>query len=141
MTCPWSAGSSPRANSVALSRRFGTSRAPGLPEGVQVSAGIRVTARVDLEVPEQDWSGVPGRIDRVKFLLVSLGREPDRPVEVLVLAARREGHSFLSRTIEVSDVCFAVRARGRRIVPVGPDLLFYTNPIRLRVRASGPEGA
>ena len=34
------------------------------------------------------------------------------------------------------DGGFILRARGRRVVTDGPDLLFYTNPVRILVRTS-----
>jgi hypothetical protein len=43
------------------------------------------------------------------------------------------GQQSVSAPFTVGEDGLVVRARGRRVVPDGPDLMFYTNPIRVAV--------
>ena len=107
--------------------------APGLPrpavggEVLRVPAGTALTIQLDLVVPDVDWEGATNTMDEVELILVTssaariLYRE--RPAS--------RGACSLRYTLPSPDGTWAVRARGRRVVADGPDLMFYTNPIHV----------
>jgi PHP domain len=109
-----------------------TVNADGLPrpahagEAISVPVGTRVTATLSAIVPQTDWAGQPNHLDRIEFVLVT----PDR-VTVEPHAVSGLGAITASQQMVVGPAGLVVRARGRREVPDGPDLLFYTNAIRL----------
>ena len=107
--------------------------APGLPrpavsgEVITAPAGSRVTTRLEFRVPLRDWEGRPNRVDQVEFVVIS-----STNVQVLTEAVRAGGRQIVSRALVVPPGGLVVRARGRRVVEDGPDLMFYTNPIRVK---------
>ena len=111
---------------------------PAIPgEVIEVPAGTNVTARVELVEPSQDWAGQPNRVDGVELILIRPGRaDPGQSPDSLLRSVQREGNHFVAHDVGVPDGGVVVRARGRRRVQDGPDLLFYTNPVRIRVPLS-----
>jgi VanZ family protein len=106
--------------------------AQGLPrsayagEMIELERGAIVTPQLRFETPQLDWSGEPNRIDAVELIAVTAAgarvvatREPD------------VSHPAISIDLEVPEEGLVLRGRGRRIVEDGPDLMFYTNPVRV----------
>ncbi|MCG8584138.1 MAG: hypothetical protein MI757_05445, partial [Pirellulales bacterium] len=101
-------------------------------ESVEVPAGATVTAKLRMTVPPTDWRGQPNRIDEVELIAVGA----DRAIS-LAKAAPAESGPAMTHTFAMPEQGIVLRARGRRVVADGPDLMFYTNPIRMV--ASKPE--
>jgi hypothetical protein len=105
--------------------------ASGLPrpavagEIVRLPAGSRASLELAATVPALDWQGEPNTIDQIE--LIAITRSGSSVVHTGALA-----NGVLRYDIEVPAGGIVVRARGRRVVADGPDLLFYTNPIFVR---------
>jgi hypothetical protein len=112
-----------------------TISAEGLPrpaivgESIRVPAGTALDASVALTIPPTDFQGRPNRVDQVELIVVT-------PSDVLVKtqAIGGSGPQSATETLVASDGGLVVRARVRRIVPDGPDLMAYTNAVRVEVR-------
>lgn len=96
-------------------------------EVVRVSDDQTVTVKVELSatVPSRDWEGKTNRVDRLE--LIAVDAKGARVVETSVDAPV----SRVSTTLSVARDWLVVRGRGCRVVPNGPGLCFYTNPIRV----------
>ena len=107
----------------------GLPRAAVAGEAIQVPAGAVVDATVKLTVPDTDWEGKPNRIDAIEFIVVT-------PTEATVKSQNAGGpgsHTVVEK-VTVGSGGAAIRARGRRVIADGPDLMFYTNAIRIAAR-------
>jgi hypothetical protein len=119
---------------IAREVRF-TVTAPGLPrpawagEAIVVPAGATVTAQVEMTVPPQDWAGEANRIDQIELIAVDAGG-----ARVVATRAPEGGPVAFTEPVAVPAGGMVLRARGRRGVPGGPGLCFYTNPVRIHVR-------
>ena len=106
--------------------------AEGLPrpalagEAVSIPAGTRATAVVRVVVPPTDWQGAPNRIDAVDLI----GASPQGTAVMQSGPLAADGAFRFAFTVPEGGV--AVRARGRRVVDDGPDLLFYTNAVMVQ---------
>jgi hypothetical protein len=111
-----------------------SARIPGLPravvsgEVVSIPEPTTVTLTLSVSVPPTDWEGRPNRLDAIEFIVVT--PEGATSVEKAVTADSDQTitHDFVAGTQGL-----VIRARGRRAVENGPDLMFYTNAIRIRV--------
>jgi hypothetical protein len=107
--------------------------APGLPrpatpgETIRAAAGTQLTVAVSLDVPATDWKGEPNTIDAVE--IVTIDAEGAR-----VAASGPPKDGTFSTTVTVPKGGLVVRARGRREIADGPDLMFHTNPVRVTAR-------
>ena len=105
--------------------------APGLERAAIAGETIRVPARaavtIDIEamVPETDWAGQPNRIDNIQLIATS---ESGTSV---VYDGPLGSNGRVTHQEVVPRGGLTIRARGRRVVEDGPDLLFYTNAIRV----------
>ena len=105
---------------------------PGLPrpalagEVVEARPGSTATATMRMVVPPQDWEGQPNAINAVEFIVIRPGN-----VEVLSVPVAGTGVQTVRQTVAVPAGGVVIRARGRRVVADGPDLMFYTNAIRI----------
>jgi hypothetical protein len=97
-------------------------------EHLRLPAPATFTVSLAFTVPDQDWRGEANQIDEVEFIVVT-------PEAASGVAKKVEGTGRLSVSHElvVGKLGVVVRARGRRIVHDGPDLMFYTNAIRISV--------
>jgi hypothetical protein len=95
-------------------------------EAVRLPAGSMATIVLRAEVPATDWAGQPNRIDTVELIGVS------RNGSTVLKAGSLDHQGAFRFALPIPQDGIAVRARGRRIVDDGPDLLFYTNAIRVR---------
>lgn len=109
-----------------------TVRAPGLPrpawpgETIRLPVGSEAAVRLEMAVPQQDWLNQPNRIDRVELIFITPGN-----AQIVVDRAPNETGQALTEKVIVPASGMVVRARGRRVIENGPDLMFYTNPIRI----------
>lgn len=94
-------------------------------ETVAVGQGAELTVELSLDVPSTDFEGQPNHIDRIELIAVT--REGTR---IISDDPFPKGQSYTRKFKDLRGG-FVIRARGRRIVEDGPDLLFYTNPIRV----------
>jgi hypothetical protein len=105
--------------------------ADGLPrpalagEALRLPAGTRATVTLGAVVPETDWAGQPNQIDQVDILGITSSA-------TTVLASGPLISGSFSHSLAVPEGGLIIRARGRRAVADGPDLLFYTNAISVR---------
>lgn len=95
-------------------------------EAIVAPPGTPVTVELRCHVPEVDWQGRPNQLTEVEFIAIGSDTASShvRPVEAA-------GDLRRSVQFQIPADGFSVRARGRRAIPNGPDLLFYTNPIRI----------
>lgn len=118
------------AREVMLSVSVGPSSRPAtVGETVAAPAGTTVTASVAAVVPERDWRGDANRIDAVEFIAIS-----HEGAKVYTGRVGRAGRISVSQPLVVPDGGLTIRARGRREVADAPDLMFYTNAVRIVVR-------
>jgi PHP domain len=105
--------------------------AEGLPrpaiagESLHVAAGSRLTVELRAEVPATDWQGQPNHLDLVEILGATAAG-----TSVWRSGALEDG--VLRQELTVPAGGIAIRARGRRVVSDGPDLLFYTNAVQVK---------
>lgn len=126
------AGSFFAAHGHIVRRVVLTVSAPGLDrpawagEVVELSSGSTITVRMGMDIPQTDWAGQPNRIDQLELIQVT--------AQGGVVIANRPpsltGHA-LTETLTVPPGGVILRARGRRVIDNGPDLMFYTNPVRV----------
>lgn len=98
-------------------------------EVVETPADTLVTVRVEFVVPPRDYSGAPNRIDAVELIGVSA-----QGARIIAQCAPRSadgGRATVAETVRVPAGGLVLRARGRRRLDDAPDLMFYTNPIRI----------
>ena len=124
------------ANHGAIARAVQlTVSAPGLErpawagESIRVAPSSAVHARLEMTVPERDWSGEPNRIDQIELIAVDANG-------ARVVAARAPAAATVAfeESLAVPPGGVVLRARGTRTMSGGPNLCFYTNPIRVSVR-------
>ena len=104
----------------------GLPRAAYAGEAIEASPGAELVVELSMLSADVDWSGRPSRIDQIELIGVAQdGAE--------ILATRPPAAAGLTslKTLATPAEGIVLRARGRRIVKDGPDLLFYTNPIRV----------
>lgn len=94
-------------------------------ESLRVPAGTRITVSLSATVPPTDWAGQPNQVDQAEILGITTSN-------TAVLASGPFATGTLSHSMTVPSGGLTVRARGRRVVADGPDLLFYTNAISVR---------
>jgi hypothetical protein len=107
--------------------------AAGLPrpafagEAIEVEPGSAVAVTMRLLVPDQDWRGDDNRIDAIEFVVATQAGTSIVTKAVPVGAGRQS----VSHALTVAGGGLVVRARGRRAIEDGPDLMVYTNAIRV----------
>ncbi len=92
-------------------------------------AGTEVIVSLSCIVPEHDWRGQPNKIDSVE--LIGVTTDSAKMIESRQLGS--DG-SVQFNLCKVPPGGIVFRGRGRRVVTDGPDLMFYTNPIRVMTR-------
>ena len=102
-------------------------------EVIQVAVGGSVNVRLTGQVPELDWSGQPNHLDAVELIVVTT--EGVGSTEIANTRSPSDGLDVVQK-LDVPAGGLVVRARGRRKVTDGPDLMFYTNPIRIETTQS-----
>ena len=95
-------------------------------EAIRVPAGSQVSVSLRMRVPQRDWRGNSNRIDEVELITVDA-----EGAHSFVKSQPKPDGSISTLSLNVPEGGLVIRARGRRAVADGPDLLFYTNPIRI----------
>ena len=107
-------------------------------EIARVAPGDEVTAALTLDLPATDFAGRANQIDQVDLVSNFDGE----PKVIASFHAARSGqrleHTFAPAEDYNGGLGFYVRARGWRRLDEGTRLCFYTNPIRVLVRAGSP---
>ena len=109
-------------------------QAPGLDrpalagEAIQVPSQARLTVDVIADVATTDWEGSPNHIDSIELIGVTVDAAR------VVATSAPDGNGRWHTDLTMPEGGVVLRARGRRIVDGGPDLLFYTNTIRVNSR-------
>jgi hypothetical protein len=98
-------------------------------EAIEVSSGSSVTVTVSADLPDRDWQRQPNKLDAVE--LIGITKEK---AEIVANRPPLAGRQIFREVVAVPPGGIVVRARGRRTIADGPDLMFYTNPIRVNVR-------
>jgi len=110
--------------------------ADGLPrpaiagESIQAAAGTVLAVSLELDMPLLDWQDQPNLVDEVELIAIT-------SQEAKVVARQRPALTgpALQVVLPLAPGGLSLRARGRRIVEDRPDLMFYTNPIRITADA------
>ena len=103
----------------------GLRRAAMAGEVVRLAAGASITVELHAAVPATDWEGRANRLDLVDLIGIS-----GDGAKVLHSGPLVDGRLRFQTTVPAGGI--AIRARGRRVVDDGPDLLFLTNQIFVR---------
>jgi hypothetical protein len=98
-------------------------------EAIEVSAGSSVTVTLSAEIPERDWQRQPNKLDAVE--LIGITKEK---AGIVANRPPLAGRQIFREMVAVPPGGIVVRARGRRTIADGPDLMFYTNPIRISIK-------
>ena len=109
----------------------GLERPAQVGETIEVAAGTELSLRISCQIPEQDWQGMPNRLDQVELIGIYPGVE--KVAETLVTYPPESGQTEWTHKILAPAGGLVVRARGRREMGADGDCLFYTNPIRINV--------
>ena len=104
----------------------GLPRAAFAGEVIEAPPGAELTVELSMHTADVDWSGRPNRIDQIELISVT-----PQGAEILATCPPAAEGSTSLKTLATPAGGIVLRARGRRIVEDGPDLLFYTNPIRV----------
>ena len=104
-------------------------------EVIEAPPGVEVVARVSFVVPPRDHAGALNRIAEVEIIAITA--QGARIVSRHSLPVENARHPVIVESLTVPVGGVVLRARGRRLVPDGPDLYFYTNPIRIHSRKTG----
>jgi hypothetical protein len=95
-------------------------------ETIDVLAGDPIDIEVRLDIPATDWRGDPNHVDIVDIIATT-------PSGTTILQSAAPGPGTrVVHVMEAPEEELVIRARGRRVVEDGPDLLFYTNGVRVR---------
>ena len=94
-------------------------------ESIRVAAGAALSVDLVMDIPGTDWSGAANHIDAID--LIGISKDGARIVASGTPGADGRWHSEV--TTPAGGI--VLRARGRRVIDDGPDLLFYTNPVRV----------
>jgi hypothetical protein len=98
-------------------------------ETIAVPPGTSVTVTLSLDVPARDALDQPNQLDAIELIAVS--RDGARVFAKRDTRRPDAGPMTVTEPLTVQANGVVVRARGRRVVTGGPDLMFYTNPIRI----------
>jgi hypothetical protein len=103
----------------------GLERAAIVGEQVRVRAGTTLSVDLEMLVPATDWSGAANRIDAIE--LIGVSKDGAR----IVSSGAPAGDGRWHAEVAAPAGGIALRARGRRVIDDGPDLLFYTNSVKV----------
>jgi hypothetical protein len=107
----------------------GMTRPAMVGEKVRVNRGTEVVAMLTMDIPETDWAHQPNHIDAAEFIVIT-----PSGVETKVHQISGVGSQAAAERFVVGPEGLVVRARVRRKVPGGTDLMAYTNAIRIIAR-------
>lgn len=95
-------------------------------ETMAASEGMELIVELNYTLPATDWADQENKIDEIELIGISANG-----AKSLFKQAPAAGRVEFSEKITVPEGGIVLRARGRRILDDQPDLLFYTNPIRV----------
>jgi hypothetical protein len=95
-------------------------------EEVKLPAATKVTVELRASVPAKDWSSQPNRLDVVDLIGVT------KTGTSILHSGPLDSHGAVTHAFTIPPGGIVVRARGRRTVENGPDLMFHTNTIAVR---------
>jgi hypothetical protein len=104
----------------------GLSRPAQAGEAISAPAGAIVSIELSLEIPARAWGDGPNQIDQAELIAITGSSASVVATGAPVPAAPRVTH-----TMPLPPDGLVLRARGRRALPNGDALAFYTNPVRL----------
>ncbi len=84
--------------------------------------------QVTCKAPETDWEGKPNALSDIELIAID-----ESGAKLVMKQPVTDVAPALTFSLRPSAKGVVVRARGRRTVPGGPDLMFYTNPVRVIV--------
>ncbi len=111
-----------------------TVEAPGLDrpawpgEAIEVHPHTTATVRIEMDIPEKDWEQQPNKIDRIELIAIT---PDDAKIIATSPPSTQPSSPAFEHVINVPPGGIVLRARGRRTLHDQPDLMFYTNPIRI----------
>lgn len=97
-------------------------------ESIEVPRGSQVSVRLEYKTPDADWMGRENRIESVELIGVM-----PAGANSLAQECPAGGGPAFETIIDVPDGGIVLRARGGR-----GDLMFYTNPVRVRAASAAP---
>ncbi len=101
-------------------------------EVIEAPGGTGLNIQLTAEVPSSDWRGAPNTIDLIELIVTD-----ESGSRVIPCVPAGAGQVSVQKMIAApASGPLVVRARGRRTIYDGPDLLFYTNPIRVQINGS-----
>ncbi len=106
----------------------GLSRSAVAGETIDVPAGTPLKLQLSLTVPENDFRGMPHRLDGVELIRVTSSDS-----DIVVKDQPSAGRHVLTYELDAPDGGVLFRAVGYRVVKDGANYGFYTNPIRVVV--------
>jgi len=110
-------------------------RPAGMGDVVRVAPGAELSVELRLDIPERDLAGREGRVDEVE-VISNVDGSPRVVERFRQVRSLRSLRLVLPPAADHNGgVGFYVRARGRRRLRDGSERFFYTNPIRVLVRA------
>ena len=104
----------------------GLSRPAIAGEEVTLAAGTRATLELKVTIPATDWSSKPNRLDVVDLIGVT------KDSASILQSGAPDAKGTFTHSLTIPSGGIVIRARGRRIVENGPDLMFHTNAIAVR---------
>lgn len=95
-------------------------------EEVKLAAGVEATVSLRAKIPDKDWSSQPNRLDVVDLIGVT------KTGASIIHSGPLDAEGTIRHTLTIPAGGIVIRARGRRIIDNGPDLMFHTNPVAVR---------
>ena len=95
-------------------------------ESISATSGVPLTISVTGLVSAMSVGGQPARIDAIELILTD-----STGTQMVTLPGPFASRFKSEHRMPLPGEGVVIRARGRQIVPDAPDLLFYTNPVRV----------
>jgi hypothetical protein len=108
--------------------------ADGLPrpaqagETIAIPAGCEIQVVVHCQIPATDWEGNPNQLSQIELIAID-----DTGARSIAEQKVNETAAELRASLVPSGKGVVLRARGRRTMSNEPDLMFYSNPVRVQI--------
>ncbi|WP_436715014.1 CehA/McbA family metallohydrolase [Roseiconus lacunae] len=112
------------AQHVVLSVECQGLERPVQPGETLIAAGKPVDVLLEMQIPELDLQGNANSIDEIELIAIV-----DGDASIIAKSTPKGTQTPLLQNFQVPSAGVVFRARGRRVVTDGPDLMFYTNPV------------
>ena len=93
---------------------------------MRLPAGAKASVELKARIPAADWNSRPNTVDLIDLIGVT------KDGATILRSGPLNSQGTFAHTLTIPPGGIVIRARGRRIVENGPDLLFHTNPISSR---------